>query len=368
VEDSTSPDSTPFIVTASGAVGIGTASPTGALNVVGDELRVGSGGPNSDATGAGELYVQGDLEADGQFYLDGVTADLAGASQHVCIDTSSRQVSFATGNTCFDLSDASVKTNVVTLSSSLDKVLNLRGVNFEWIDPAMGTGTQLGFIAQEVEPVVPEAVTTREGGLKGVKYDKLTAVLAEAIKELNWKVDDLATSSPEIPEGSFTSRFFTSLFTHITAWLADAANGIGDIFASVGNFGRVNTEELCVDDVCVTRDQFAEVFGNQSAAAGAPTVGGSSEAPSGPPAREATPVTGTTTTTTSTHSSTPVATGTSPVPEQPPPVNADQSVSDELAEEGGDNQEPAPDLITPEPANDNALPSETTDATGTDGQ
>jgi hypothetical protein len=45
---------------------------------------------------------------------------------------------------------------------------------------------------------------------------------------------------------------------------------------------RFETQELCVDNVCVTRDQFAEVFGSQSAAAGAP-VGVTGEAPASPP-------------------------------------------------------------------------------------
>lgn len=54
-----------------GAVGIGTNSPVGALNVVGDELRVGNGGTNTNATSAGELYVQGDLEVDGTITGDG---------------------------------------------------------------------------------------------------------------------------------------------------------------------------------------------------------------------------------------------------------------------------------------------------------
>lgn len=58
-------------VMSSGAVGVGTNSPIGALNVVGDELRVGSGGTNTNATGAGELYVQNDLEVDGVIYGDG---------------------------------------------------------------------------------------------------------------------------------------------------------------------------------------------------------------------------------------------------------------------------------------------------------
>ena len=61
---------------------------------------------------------------------------------------------------------------------------------------------------------------------------------------------------------------------------------------------RVETKELCVDDICVTRDQFAEVFGNQSAAAGASHLG-EAETPGGSSAATAEVDADTLTTTTS---------------------------------------------------------------------
>jgi len=45
------------------------------------------------------------------------------------------------------------------------------------------------------------------------------------------KLEDLATTSPQIDEHTFTSRFFSSLFTRITARFADTTNGITDFFA-----------------------------------------------------------------------------------------------------------------------------------------
>ncbi len=53
-------------------IGIGTIAPVGALNVVGNELRIGNGGTNTNADAAGELYVQGDLEADGTIYATSI--------------------------------------------------------------------------------------------------------------------------------------------------------------------------------------------------------------------------------------------------------------------------------------------------------
>jgi hypothetical protein len=94
-------------------------------------------------------------------------------------------------------------------------------------------------------------------------------------------------------------RFFSSLFARLTQWFADAANGIESIVARVFKGERGEFQELCVDDVCVTRDQFAEVFGSSqsAAAAGAPrVVGGNEGAPAGPSATTRDADTATTTT------------------------------------------------------------------------
>jgi hypothetical protein len=91
--------------------------------------------------------------------------------------------------------------------------------------------------------------------------------LAKSIRDLNLKLEDLATTTPEIAAGTFTSRFFSSLFTRITAWFANAANGIGDFFPRRGFF-----EEVCVKDangqICHTRSQVDAMLAG-SAAAGA---------------------------------------------------------------------------------------------------
>ena len=52
-------------------------------------------------------------------------------------------------------------------------------------------GADIGVIAQEIEAILPELVTTRISGYKAVKYEKLVALLIEAIKELNNKIDKL---------------------------------------------------------------------------------------------------------------------------------------------------------------------------------
>ncbi|MBI5570944.1 MAG: tail fiber domain-containing protein [Desulfomonile tiedjei] len=89
-----------------------------------------------------------------------------------------------TGSMC---SDARLKKNIRSLpkeESYLKKVLRLRGVSFEW-KGYTSMGRQIGLLAQEVERVVPEAVTTPEGDItqKGLSCTAIDAVLIEAIKE-----------------------------------------------------------------------------------------------------------------------------------------------------------------------------------------
>jgi len=86
-------------------------------------------------------------------------------------------------------SDQRFKANVRPLTSALAGVLALRGVRYNW--NALGVrhgGTagapQVGLLAQEVEKIYPELVSTDKDGYKAVNYAQLTPVLIEALKEL----------------------------------------------------------------------------------------------------------------------------------------------------------------------------------------
>jgi hypothetical protein len=86
-------------------------------------------------------------------------------------------------------SDIHFKENIEPLDNSLDAILNLRGVSFTWIsDPGMGR--RVGFIAQEVEKVIPELVFTNPAdGYKGVNYSEMSAVIVEAMKDQQKQIE-----------------------------------------------------------------------------------------------------------------------------------------------------------------------------------
>ena len=76
----------------------------------------------------------------------------------------------------------------------LVKLDKINGYTFDWIptkDVHSNVGRDVGVIAQEIEEVLPELVGTRSDGFKGVKYEKLTALLIQANKELIERVEEL---------------------------------------------------------------------------------------------------------------------------------------------------------------------------------
>ena len=98
----------------------------------------------------------------------------------------------------YDFSDARLKRNITALNSkdSLDAVLKLQGVEYEWNDR---NGREIGFVAQDVEPVVPQVVSESQRGAgidnddtyKRVDYEKMVALLVEGMKEQQSQIDQL---------------------------------------------------------------------------------------------------------------------------------------------------------------------------------
>ena len=96
-------------------------------------------------------------------------------------------------------SDSRIKTNVSNIETAVDTVNQLQGVTFDWKTneelgfevPARSDGRQYGFIAQDIEQVIPEIVQGDGDDIKSLKYDALIPVLVEAIKELKAEIEIL---------------------------------------------------------------------------------------------------------------------------------------------------------------------------------
>lgn len=93
--------------------------------------------------------------------------------------------------TAFWTSDERLKDNITPIDDPLAKVLSISGNTFDWNEKSNKSGHDVGVIAQEIEKILPEAVTTRDNGYLAVDYHKVVPLLIEAIKELSAKVETL---------------------------------------------------------------------------------------------------------------------------------------------------------------------------------
>lgn len=133
-------------------------------------LRGGSGGTVLSSAQAGNSFL---IQVSNATATDTVT--ISGG-----LRISQDVVAYAT-------SDVTLKKNIKRITSPLEKITKISGVNFEWNDGAPFQGQDIGVIAQEIETIMPEIVTTRDNGTKAVRYEKIIPLLIEAIKELNDK-------------------------------------------------------------------------------------------------------------------------------------------------------------------------------------
>jgi hypothetical protein len=83
-------------------------------------------------------------------------------------------------------SDERVKSNIQTIESGLEKVLQMRGVTYDK-DGKSGTGV----IAQEMRKILPEVVNEDATGMLSVAYGNIVGILIEAIKELKEEINEL---------------------------------------------------------------------------------------------------------------------------------------------------------------------------------
>jgi hypothetical protein len=136
---------------------------------------------------------------DAEFFTDGTDFYLdlnAGINNFIIRDATTTRFTFddagdftATGDVTA-YSDRSLKDDVRPITDALDKVDQINGVTFVRNDMDSGA-RKTGVIAQDVEAVLPEVVSTDENGIKSVAYGNMVGLLIEAVKELRKEVKTL---------------------------------------------------------------------------------------------------------------------------------------------------------------------------------
>ena len=138
-------------------------------------------GSNSD------IILQGGLP-DGAVPGGNVGIGAAGTSERLTV----------TGNICATgtiaaCSDKRFKKNIKTVTAAVDLLSKLRGVEFDWRRDEFpkhqfGDERQVGFIAQEINGVLPSVVNKGSDGYYSVDYGRLTPLLVEAVRELSTSI------------------------------------------------------------------------------------------------------------------------------------------------------------------------------------
>lgn len=90
-----------------------------------------------------------------------------------------------------------------SLTGALEQVLQLHGVTYEWKDPSGGrtAGTKRGFIAQDVEKIIPEWVSVDDKGFKTLNTGGIDALFVESLRALKAENDALKTRVSALEKG-----------------------------------------------------------------------------------------------------------------------------------------------------------------------
>lgn len=124
-------------------------------------------------------------------------------------------------------SDERLKEDITNLETPLDKIMALRSVSFTWKDETLAKrGTQVGFVAQEVQQVLPELIGETPDGMLGVDYASLTSVLTGAVQEQQAQIDTMQRQIAALEAQSESMQAHRSMAGASLAWPVLLGGGI----------------------------------------------------------------------------------------------------------------------------------------------
>jgi hypothetical protein len=185
-----------------------------------------------------------------------------------------RMAAYGAGAATFDASgnitsasDERLKDIQGNYTAGLSDILNINPIIYKW-NQASGMETEhtyAGFSAQNVQASLPLSTGQDSQGYLSLQDRAIEAATVNAIKELNLNLDAVAgteTPPPGSASETFMAAFFNNIKTTIGAWLADAGNGLANIFAK-----QVTADTLCVSDAsgaktCINKAQLDTLLAN----------------------------------------------------------------------------------------------------------
>ncbi len=133
---------------------------------------------------------------------------------------------YALANAWNTFSDARFKADIKEIDDALGKIMKLHGVYYRW-KIGKDKRRQIGFIAQDVQEVVPELVSSTPEGYLTIDYSKFTPLLVDAIHELDRKAE-AAGKDEEVRRIIYGDRTTTGL-TQVTKWTKSLFSFLTDV-------------------------------------------------------------------------------------------------------------------------------------------
>lgn len=184
----------------------------------------------------------------------------------------------------YNYSDARAKENIQTLTTGLNSVLSLRPVSYNWkkdvyitslastatnpeekatkaaYGPIEDGQTQYGFLAQEVEEVIPDAVKTDEDGHKMINYTAIIPMLVQAIQELQSTIEMQAQKIEQLSYGQIAQLANSNSNNKILSCSPNPSNG--NVSISTQLESGVTTAQLTISSMTGNRERILSVSSN----------------------------------------------------------------------------------------------------------
>ncbi len=237
-----------FTLTSTGNVGIGDTTPDYKLDVEADI-----------ADFVASVFNDGNVNTRKGLLVQ------SGVDDHTAVDTSTLMefrdgdgttvgsVTFGSSVTSYNTtSDERLKTDIEETSIGLEDLMRIQVRDYTW-RADKDSKISHGFIAQELYEIYPSAVTVPvdNDGFWMVDYSKLMPLVVKSVQDLYSTVHDFMSLDVSNPH---------SVLSIIKNFLADAGNSIDTIFARVFKGDRAELKTLCLDDVCITKDELQRLL------------------------------------------------------------------------------------------------------------